>query len=106
MSDNVRVGRVQTKLRDSRTISTETGQGNHHVSPGDEPRHVGHKHFREESSGISSNSTAFLRALGLDNNHSRVYAASNILQVSFHRLPLRNLEKGLQNQADVHVALN
>lgn len=64
---------------------------------------MGDQHSGEVPSGVASGTVALLRPVGVDDHHPRLDAAGYFLQIPQHRVPVRDMEAGLQGQADLHV---
>lgn len=101
--DHVRAGRVATLLRDARADPTKTRSRARDLPAGDQPGHVGHQHAGEVAGRVPPHPAALLRPLGLDHHHARVHATRHLLPLPLHRVSLRDLEAGLQDEAHVHV---
>lgn len=103
LPNHLHSGRVQAFGGHCRADTAKAGQGDCDVSAGDESGHVGDQHSGEVPSGIASRTIALLRPVGVDDHHPRLDAAGYLLQIPQHRVPVRDMEAGLQGQADLHV---
>lgn len=102
LPDGVHTGRVPALVRHARPDTQEARPRDRHVPVGQQPGHVGHQHAGEVPGRLASHTAALLRPVGLDHHHARVHAAGHILPVPLHRVPVRDMEKVVQNQAVVH----
>nr|CAI5864056.1 unnamed protein product [Callosobruchus analis] len=91
-------------LRNTGTDAQETRPSDSDVPSSDQPRHVGDQHLGKVAGRISPDPATFLWPVGMDHHHSRLHALGHLLPFPFDRLPLRNLEESLQDEAHVHVS--
>jgi len=103
LPDHLHSGRVEAHRCHRRADTQKTGQGDRDFSVGDESGYVGDQHAGEVTGGIAPGAVAFLRPLGVDDYHSRLDAAGDLLQVPQHRVSVRGVEASLQGETDLHV---
>lgn len=104
LPDGVHTGRVPALVRHARPDTQEARPRDRHVPVGQQPGHVGHQHAGEVAGRLAPDAAQLLRAVGVDHHHARVHAAGHILPVPLHRVPVRDMEALVQDQAHVrHV---